>query len=235
MDSQSKSPLLTIAKAAEILELERHTLERMRWQGTGPRFRKQGGRIVYRRDDLQAWAENGRRRHAATLKRSLRPLLGMLAGVALVLAACIPKPPLLVWNASPSVATGLYRIATGLPRLGELVLVRLTVPMGMLADRRGYLPRSAYLLKPVVAVAGDRVCRFGARIFVRRRLAAFALGHDGVARPMPAWQGCRMLRSGEVFLLAQDPASFDGRYFGPVPMHNLVGRAVLLWSPHQSK
>jgi type IV secretory pathway protease TraF len=86
-----------------------------------------------------------------------------------------------------------------------------------------------------VAVAGDRICRFGAHIFVRRRLAGFALGNDAVARPLPAWHGCRMREAGEVFVLAQHPASFDGRYFGVVPKDNVVGRAVLVWSPDPPK
>ena len=226
-----QSPLLTIAEAAEMLKLRKHTLESMRWQGTGPPFRKHGGRIFYLHHDLQKRSENGRRRPAArTPRRSLRPLLGMLAGIALVMAACLPKHPLLVWNASPSVPIGFYRIAQGFPRVDDLVLAQLTGPMATLADHRGYLPRSAHLLKPVAAVAGDPVCRFGIHVLVRGRLAALAFAEDAIGRPMPAWHGCRTLQSGELFLLAEDPASFDSRYFGPVRPEYLAGRAVLLWS-----
>lgn len=229
MDRQSQSPLLTIAEAAEILKLKRHTLENMRWQGTGPPFSKHGGRIFYRHDELKEWSKNARRRPAAgTLSVSLRPLLGMLAGIALVMAACLPKHPLLIWNASPSVPIGFYRIKQAFPRLGDLVLVQLPGPMATLADRRGYLPRSAYLLKPIAAVAGDRVCRFGVHIFIRRRFVALALAADTGARPMPTWHGCRTLQTGDVFLLANDPASFDGRYFGPLRTEHVVGRAIRL-------
>jgi len=231
MDKQSQSPLLTIAEVAEILKLKKHTLESMGWQGTSPPFRKHDGRIFYRHDDLREWSENGRRRPATrTLKWSLRPLLGMLGGIALIVAGCLPKHPLLIWNDSPSVPIGLYRMAHGSPRLGDLVLVQLTGPMAMLADRRGYLPRPAYLLKPAAAVAGDRVCRFGRHVFVRLRLVALALAKDSIGRHMPAWHGCRTLHSGELFVLAEDPASFDSRYFGAVRTEHLAGRAVLLWS-----
>ena len=230
MDTQSKSPLLTIAEVAEILKLKKHTLESMRWQGTGPPFRRHGGRIFYRHHELKEWSENGRLRPAAgTLNMNLRPLLAMLAGITLIMAQCLPKHPLLVWNASPSLPIGLYRIAQGFPRLGDLALVQLTRPMAMLADRRGYLPRSAYLLKPVAAVAGDRVCRFGTHVLVRGRLVALAFAKDSIGRHMPAWHGCRSLQPGELFLLAEDPASFDSRYFGAVRTESLAGRAVLLW------
>lgn len=226
-----QSSSLTIAEAAEMLKLRKHTLESMRWQGMGPPFRKHGGRIFYRHHDLQKWSENERRRPPDwPLRRSLRPLLGMLAGIVFVMAACLPKHPLLFWNASPSVPIGFYRIAQGFPRLGDLVVVQLTGPMAMLADRRGYLPRSAYLLKPVAAVAGDRVCRFGTHVLVRRRLAALARAKDRIGRHMPAWHGCRTLQPAELFLLAADPASFDSRYFGAVQVEALAGRAVLLWS-----
>jgi conjugative transfer signal peptidase TraF len=198
MDKQSRSPL-TIAEAAEILNLKKHTLESMRWQGAGPPFRKHGGRIYCCHDDLKEWSENGRRGLAAR-------------------------------NASPSVPIGLYRMAHGSPRRGELALVQLTGPMAVLADRRGYLPRSAYLLKPVAAVAGDRVCRFDTHVLVRGRLAALAFAKDNIERHMPPWHGCRTLQPGELFLLAKDPASFDSRYFGTVRTEHLAGRAVLLWS-----
>ena len=89
---------------------------------------------------------------------------------------------------------------------------------------------STYLLKPIAAAAGDLVCRFGARVFVRGELAAAAQVANSVGNPMPAWHGCRILRAGEVFVLANHPASFDSRYFGPLEAASIVGRAVPLWS-----
>ncbi len=48
--------------AAIHLGLSARTLEKHRCYGTGPVFRKLGGRIVYAIDDLDAWAELGTRR-----------------------------------------------------------------------------------------------------------------------------------------------------------------------------
>ena len=45
--------------AAVHLGLSPRTLEKHRCYGTGPRFRKLGGRIVYAIADLDAWAEIG--------------------------------------------------------------------------------------------------------------------------------------------------------------------------------
>jgi len=48
--------------AAVLLGLSARTLEKHRCYGTGPVFRKLGGRIVYAIADLEAWAELGTRR-----------------------------------------------------------------------------------------------------------------------------------------------------------------------------
>jgi predicted DNA-binding transcriptional regulator AlpA len=51
--------LLRTDEAARFLSLSGRTLEKHRCYGTGPRYSKIGGRVVYRLEDLQAWAERG--------------------------------------------------------------------------------------------------------------------------------------------------------------------------------
>ena len=160
-----------------------------------------------------------------------RILAAMAAGALFAVALLHEKTPWLVWNVSPSVPPGLYRIELGPFRRGDLVLIRLASDVAELAAKRHYLPKSTYLIKFVSAVAGDQVCRLGDRIFVGGVLAARALARDGLGRPMPSWQGCRQLASGDLFLLADDQQSFDSRYFGVVSVRDVVGRAVPLWPP----
>ncbi len=50
---------LRTKEAAEFLSLSARTLEKHRTYGTGPAYRKLGGRVVYAIDDLQAWTERG--------------------------------------------------------------------------------------------------------------------------------------------------------------------------------
>ncbi|MBG0794225.1 helix-turn-helix domain-containing protein [Methylocystis sp. H62] len=50
---------LRTPEAARFLGLSGRTLEKHRTYGTGPRYSKLGGRVVYRVDDLQAWVERG--------------------------------------------------------------------------------------------------------------------------------------------------------------------------------
>ncbi|OCJ70575.1 transcriptional regulator [Agrobacterium tumefaciens] len=50
---------LRTPEAARFLGLSGRTLEKHRTYGTGPTFRKLGGRVVYAVADLQAWANRG--------------------------------------------------------------------------------------------------------------------------------------------------------------------------------
>jgi conjugative transfer signal peptidase TraF len=137
---------------------------------------------------------------------------------------------LLVWNASTSVPVGLYRIEATQPKRGELALVQLSPAVARLAARRDYLRRSAFLLKPVAATVGDRVCRHGAFVVINGIVVTTARFHDIRDRVLPAWHGCRQLAFGDVLLLGRSRDSFDGRYFGPIPANRVVGRAHPLWT-----
>jgi hypothetical protein len=50
---------LRTVEAGRFLGLSGRTLEKHRTYGTGPTYRKIGGRVVYALADLQAWADRG--------------------------------------------------------------------------------------------------------------------------------------------------------------------------------
>jgi conjugative transfer signal peptidase TraF len=139
--------------------------------------------------------------------------------------------PRFVWNVSRSVPIGLYKVSP--PHdltIATLVVVYPPEPLATwLADGR-YLPRGVPLLKPILAVAGQTVCRAGFVITVDGRQAGFARESDHSERLLPVWEGCRVIGADDVFLMNPDePASLDGRYFGPVPISAIAGRAEPLW------
>jgi predicted DNA-binding transcriptional regulator AlpA len=55
---------LTTIEVAEMLRISRRTLERMRVEGTGPRFLKVGpgkrSRVIYRQQDVSEWIDRFR-------------------------------------------------------------------------------------------------------------------------------------------------------------------------------
>jgi conjugative transfer signal peptidase TraF len=137
-----------------------------------------------------------------------------------------------VWNASGSVPIGLYRLqpTTDLS-VTQLVAVQPPEPLAtFLADQR-YLPRGVPMLKRVLALPGQTVCRNGLAITVDNIAAGEARERDSRGRPLPVWQTCRVIADGEVFLMNWRSAdSLDGRYFGVLPMSAIIGRAEPLWT-----
>ncbi|WP_439888308.1 S26 family signal peptidase [Pseudomonas sp. MBLB4123] len=150
--------------------------------------------------------------------------------LALGWTAFATSPPQLVYNASDSVPIGWYRItATRTVAAGDLLLVRLPAEAMALAAQRGFLPANVPLLKTVAAVAPQSVCVHGAQLRVDGRLVARRLHWDRQGRALPVWRGCRRLVGKELFLLGRHPESFDSRYFGPVSVDAVIGRAQPLW------
>ena len=50
------SPFLNTPQAAHFLALSQRTLEKMRWKGRGPKYRKHGRHVKYHIDDLIAYS-----------------------------------------------------------------------------------------------------------------------------------------------------------------------------------
>jgi conjugative transfer signal peptidase TraF len=154
-----------------------------------------------------------------------------IAALPPLLTLALKPPVLLVWNASPSAPVGLYWVYPNqTPGQGDLVIARMPAAVRRLADERRYVPASIPLVKRVAATQGDRVCASGKLIRINGRSAAVRRRIDAAGRPMPRWRGCHMLGPGEIFLLRDNPDSFDGRYFGITRRRDLIGGAVLLWA-----
>ena len=58
---------LRTPEAARFLGLSGRTLEKHRTYGTGPRYSKIGGRVVYALDDLLAWVSRGEKHSTSDL------------------------------------------------------------------------------------------------------------------------------------------------------------------------
>ncbi|RUW86740.1 S26 family signal peptidase, partial [Mesorhizobium sp. M8A.F.Ca.ET.059.01.1.1] len=91
-----------------------------------------------------------------------------VAGLGLIGFTAFANPsPWLVWNGSASAPIGLYRVGSGTPGAGDLVLVRMPDMVGQLADQRNYLPRRVPLVKRVAALPHEHVCAFDDAIIIR--------------------------------------------------------------------
>jgi conjugative transfer signal peptidase TraF len=163
----------------------------------------------------------------------LATLLTTLGAAVLVVSTIVVRPaPRYIWNASESVPIGLYWLRpAGRLAATQLVAVEPPEPLAtLLADRR-YLPRGIPLLKRVLALPGQTVCRDQLVVTVDKIEIGTAREHDRSGRPLPIWQGCHVIADGEVFLMNWRSAdSFDGRYFGALPTSSIIGTAEPLWT-----
>lgn len=159
-------------------------------------------------------------------------LVVTIIGVAsLALTMGLKPGPRFVWNASASVPIGLY----GVTPVRQLTVTTLVIaappqPLASFLAERGYLPLGVPLIKRILALPGQSVCRNELAISVDGIAMGMALARDRRRRALPVWQGCRVIAQGEVFLMNWDePASLDSRYFGPIPSFAIIGRATPLW------
>ncbi len=155
-----------------------------------------------------------------------------VATLAATLSAFFHPLPKLIWNASASVPIGLYAVhPAGALQVTELVVMRPPDALASFLDQRHYLPKGVPMLKRVLALPGQTVCRTDRAITVDGIAMGDALDRDSRGRPLPVWQGCLRIPAGDVFLMNwQSEDSLDGRYFGLLPVSTIVGRADPLWT-----
>lgn len=159
-------------------------------------------------------------------------LFAGVVGSATLATLTVPVSRYAVWNATASVPTGLYAIrGRASLHVGERVAVLPPPALRRLLTKRGYLPAGVPLIKRIAAVRGQRVCRFAHGVTIDGIYVGAARARDRLGRPLPAWSGCRTLRSGELFVMnPAAPDSFDGRYFGVLRLADVLGRATPVWT-----
>ncbi|UJQ94135.1 S26 family signal peptidase [Mariluticola halotolerans] len=150
----------------------------------------------------------------------------VISATVLMSATLIELPKKLVYNGSSSSRIGFYWIDEGPIELGDFVLIYAPENARELIETRHYLPPNVPLIKRVVGIGGDEICRHGRNISVNGIGMGVAKSEDLFGRPLPVWQGCRTLDAGRIFVLNFHPDSFDGRYFGPIDRSLIIGRAT---------
>jgi len=179
--------------------------------------------------------------------RGRRRLLGIAAALAVALITlAVPVAlgrfvHLRITLTDSSAPTGVYRLIAAPAGPGALVAACLPAAMARTGLARGYLrkgdcPAGAEPVAKVIgALPGDLVelgpdqVAINGVSFANSRTAA----RDSAGRPLPheAW-GARRVAPGQVWLFGfNDARSWDARYFGPVPLANILGvlKPVVTW------
>lgn len=147
-------------------------------------------------------------------------------------------------NTTPSFPLGLWQIEalSREVRLGDTLFIcpPADAPAIKLARERLYLPVGlcdggmAPLIKTVVALPGQRVTIEEDQVAIDgKRLAHSSVqARDGLGRALPTYAG-GVVPLGALFVHSNYVASFDSRYFGPIPAGGVLGlaREVFTFQP----
>ena len=164
-----------------------------------------------------------------------REVPGVCLGLVLLLLGLIGLegrlPQVMVYNGTSSVDVGWYLLLP--PKNiaeGDMVVFSLPEDMQKLAEGRDWLPKGTKLLKRVGAlegaVYGVNECQ---QFYVKEKYLGQACTVDGVGRSMPdkARDG-HVMEAGTFLPVGDNPKSFDGRYYGTVPLERIEHKAVLV-------
>ena len=139
----------------------------------------------------------------------------------------------LIYNPSASSPIGYYWVAeydANSPlEIGSYVVIPTPNEYRLMAAKRHYIPINVPLIKQVVAISGDEICRQHQTVFINGKPAAEALITDRQGRKLPLWSGCYTLGNDEFFAFMSAKDSFDGRYFGALNTKNIIGIATFLF------
>lgn len=165
------------------------------------------------------------------MRRRILVLVG-LAITSIAAASVVDWPTKLIWNETASAPIGFYTVepVTRI-EVSDLVAIMPPEPLASFMVERGYIGRDVPLLKHVLGLPGQRVCRIDRTITVDGIVMGEALERDRMGRDLPVWHGCQIIGDDELFLMNRGISdSLDGRYFGPLPASSVIGRAVPLWT-----
>ncbi len=172
-------------------------------------------------------------------KPKLKFYLPVLFGGGLMLLAIVPnihngKLHFLIYNTTPSIPVGIYRLhrdADTRPISVEDIAVY-PIPesvIGLVEARRYIHPKNA-LIKPVVGERGDYVCTEGRAVVVNSSSYGRIREADSFGRPLPWFRFCGTVEDDVIFTFINDERSFDSRHYGPIKRADIIGRATPLWT-----
>lgn len=139
---------------------------------------------------------------------------------------------LLFINQSGSLPTGIYMaVPMGKLEVGDFVRMEVPTNVAGIVHERGWLKPGALLLKKVGALEGTSY-HIDDRFFeINVKYVGPVYNVDCNGFPMPKLRGNFIVKKGCFLPVANyAPNSFDGRYFGDVPLELIKGKVIPIWT-----
>jgi len=142
-------------------------------------------------------------------------------------------PPFLI-NETPSEPVGFYQLIPHPEshyRRGMYVVFPVPQKKRELVYGRHWLRDGIPLLKEILGLHGDRVCIYADRFEINSQFVGPVFAVDRQGQSLPQLRGCFEIQPGYFFAASRHfERSFDGRYFGPLPISVVTGEARPLWT-----
>ena len=154
--------------------------------------------------------------------------------VALAVTLCRRLGPAILINETSSEPVGFYRLVPHPEshyRRGMFVVFPVPPKLRELVYGRHWIRDGIPLLKEVLGMHGDRVCIYADRFEINGQVVGPVFAVDREGHPLPQQRGCIEIQPGYFFAASRYfEHSFDGRYFGPLPLAIVTGEARPLWT-----
>jgi len=159
-------------------------------------------------------------------KRPLKIMFAILVVLVVVESARFLIGPRYWLNLSRSEPVGLY-IRETLPqplKRGEMILMKCPPGYEKYLYERKWLPEGWPLFKTVAGLPGDTFCIAEKQLTLNGKQIGPVSAVDSQGRSLPVLRGCRTVRENHILAIATGlETSFDGRYFGDVPVSLIIG------------
>lgn len=150
-----------------------------------------------------------------------------------VISKFVSLPQVFIYNSTASEPIGYYRIIN-LPKdyrfkKGDYIAFKLPAEAERLSIERGWAKKGhvPLLLKQVGASPGQEYNITNIACYVNGKYIGPIATLDSKNRPMPIIRGTFTVKEGYVLPLSSyKPNSFDGRYFGEIPISSIKYRVV---------
>ena len=136
-------------------------------------------------------------------------------------------------NLSPSLPYGLYKISAPVNlKRSDIVIFIPPDHLKTLIYKRHWLPDGWPLMKQIGAMPGDTFCiNKDQQFLINGKFVGPVSTVDSQGLPLPKIAGCRTIEPETILPVATHISnSFDGRYFGTIPLNIIKGKAVPLYN-----
>lgn len=141
----------------------------------------------------------------------------------------VPIPTAYYINYTQSSPRGIYRVVpfTGTLQAGEIVIIDVPESARPYVYGRGWIPDGTPLMKKVGALPGDEYSITSTEVLINGKYVGPICERDSEGKPLPELRGVWHIKDGYFLPMSTHiPNSFDGRYFGAVPVELIRCKAL---------